>query len=423
MAGPICGSCGRVGHYTRRVAESVREPPPPPRRGNCRVCNSPDHWTDQGLCGKSLGGPMSTPEQQRQQQQSILHSPGKRVKPTFELEPENPGRQRVNSTTKQSTSSTNQGHRCKFANRQRHLHQPSSSNSVDNHQQIECQGNNISTEIYSHKINALLDAGAQSSFICSSFLKSLGDSNTKKIKPSNLQCVLADKSEVVRKVKISLPTYVKGTKYNVEFNILDHLNYPVIIGFDFLQRYGAILKVSDQGIQVALSTIPVYMQKVIFKFQLFLCPEALYFNAKLKEGEVGECSECTHLNDKPLLTARTAVTVHNHTVPIRLMNPTDHTQSTACGESITTFKRLSESHYQPYVQTTSTASNSVPTHSLTNIETIATSKPTHLDFDLILQINRHYAGNRTTKPTNKGILRCFCRSKNRTFRSHQISST
>ena len=206
---------------------------------------------------------MSTPEQRRQQQQSILHSLGKRVKPTFELEPENPGRQRVNSATKQSTSSTNQGHRCKSANQQKHLDHPSSSNSVDNHQQIECQGNNIPIEIYSHKINALLDTGAQSSFISSSFLKSLGDSNTKKIKPSNLQCVLADKSEVVSKGKLSLPTYVKGTKYNVEFNILDHLNYPVIIGFDFLQRYGAILKMSHQGIQVALSTIPAYAKSNI----------------------------------------------------------------------------------------------------------------------------------------------------------------
>ena len=180
-----------------------------------------------------------------------------------------------------------------------------------------------------------------------------------------------------------MPTYVKGTKYNVEFNILDNLNYLVIIGFDFLQRYGAILKVSVQGIQVALLTVPVYEKSniQILAFSEIVCPGVLHFNAKLKEGEVAECSEFTYLNDKPLLTARTAVTVHNHSVPIQLTNPTTHTQSNACGERIATFKRLFESHHQLYVQTASRPSDSVPAHSLTNIETIATPKPTHLHFD------------------------------------------
>ena len=111
-----------------------------------------------------------------------------------------------------------------------------------------------------------------------------------------------------------MPTYVKGTKYKVKFNILDHLNYPVIIGFDFLQTYGAILKVSDQGIQIALSTVPVYAKSNIqvSAFSEIVCPGALHFKAKLKEGDVGECGEFTHLNDRPLLTARTAVTAQKY---------------------------------------------------------------------------------------------------------------
>ena len=40
---PICGSCGRVGHYTQSCRERLRTPT---RRGNCRVCNSPDHWAN-----------------------------------------------------------------------------------------------------------------------------------------------------------------------------------------------------------------------------------------------------------------------------------------------------------------------------------------------------------------------------------------
>ncbi len=253
-------------------------------------------------------------------------------------------------------------------------------------QHVQFSGNTIPVEILSVKTKALLDTGAQSCFISNQFLKSLNLSKSS-IKSTNLQCTLADRSTVSSHGKVHLPVYIKGTRYNVEFNVLDQLNHPVIIGFNFLQRYGAILRISEHSTQVTLSAIPVYAKHDIQIPALseIICPGVLHFNTNLADGETGECSLFSHLTNKSLLVPTSACRVIDHTVPIRILNASRHASSIACGERLATFRHVPEDHYQPQPQSSPTDSSeitpgSIPAEPLSNVQH-SSSRPAHLEFD------------------------------------------
>jgi hypothetical protein len=198
------------------------------------------------------------------------------------------------------------------------------------------QCNKIVVYICERKFVALVDTGADRSFMNYDVLALLPSSLRQKFVAKKEMCICANKSKIEILGSIDIPFVFNGTKFRETFMVLPHASNDLFLGLTFLKKYSVTLQFVANSMKIST---PIQVQSPcrlsIEPYSEILCRGELA--ATVPDGTIGLCERPQTNKAQSLLSANSLVTSNSNSIPVRLYNGSSRPLYIRKGSMLTQF--------------------------------------------------------------------------------------
>ena len=200
--------------------------------------------------------------------------------------------------------------------------------------------NELTVSIGSVRTMAKIDSGADLNVISKQFLDTLPVHFKNKFRRKNSQIYCANGSVAQVLGEVALPMDIVNKKISVRFHVMDVGQNDIYLGIPFLKQNSAVLTFGheNQNTLSLLLGISVFSEEFI-EIQPFT--ETVIsggLQQPVPEKTNGYCFPSNGTNTKGFMAAHAAVTAHNNSIPVRILNAQPFKICIYKGERIASFQ-------------------------------------------------------------------------------------